>query len=252
MHTQNISAGMRRWICVLLSLVGISMFAQPMLVDIEMEKIPQKKVRAYLGDQIDDSKVFFTDIEPSCNSNTEMQTYNKVEHIFRVNADIETTWQAYKGSSMVEAWTSKNVSFGVLFQKWSDMVLYHNDADYSAGVDTGQVFLLNLRVLKGIFNLAVGMEIVEVDSLKSEIKFSYLKGNKSEGTQTIKFVEQLDGTTQIIHTSEFQSGSHFRDRRIYPFFHQRLIIEFHENILSGTTTDEKDSLVLLARHYDLN
>lgn len=242
---------MSRWICVFLSLINISVFAQPMLVDIEMGKIPQRKVRAYIGEQIDNSKVFFSDVEPSCRNNSNLNTYNKVEHIFHVDADIQTVWQAYKNSSMAEAWTSKNVSFGVLFQKWSDMVLYTSDIEYKAGVDTGQVFLLNLRIFKGIFNLAVGMEIVEVDSVKNEIQFSYLKGGKSEGSQTIKFLEQSDGTTQIIHSSAFQSSSHFRDRRIYPFFHQRLIIEFHENILNCDSSD-KNSLVLLDRHYDLN
>lgn len=242
---------MKRWFCFFLSLISISIFAQPMLVDLEMERIPQRKVRAFLGKQIENSRVFFSDMEASCQNNSDLDSFSKVEHTFQVNSDIETVWKAYKSSSMAEAWNTKNVSFGVLFHKWDDMVLYNSDVDYSAGVDTGQVFFLNLKILKGIYNLAVGMEIVEVDSVNNEIQFSYIKGGKSEGAQTIKFVALEDGTTQIIHSSAFRSSSHFRDRRIYPFFHQRLIIEFHENILKSALSDQL-ALVLLEKHSQLN
>jgi hypothetical protein len=243
---------MKKWSSVCLSLlIGVTLFAQPLLVDIDFDKIPQRKVRAFITTQIENSAVFFSDLEPSCKKNSLNPEFNHLEHIFRVDLNVNEVWQAYKNSSMAKAWNSRRVSFGVLFNKWSDSILYTNEDDYSQGVDTGQVFFLNLKIFSGIYNLAVGMEIIEVDSVRNEIQFSYLQGGKSEGAQTIRLIEESGGKTKIIHTSSFRSESHFRDRRLYPFFHDKLITEFHENILKDLSLN-RHALVLLDKNYQLN
>jgi hypothetical protein len=121
--------------------------------------------------------------------------------------------------------------------------MYRSDHEY-AELDTGQVFFVNLKLLRGIYNLAVGLEIITIDSQNKTIQFSYVKGGKSEGVQTIRFFETEEGSTKILHISEFRSNSHFRDKRLYPRFHKKFIYEFHENMLLslGKTKDDIDYL----------
>jgi hypothetical protein len=120
--------------------------------------------------------------------------------------------------------------------------MYRNDKRKFTGIDTGQVFLVNLKLLKGVCNLAVGLEIISVDSVNRCIKFSYVKGNKSEGEQVIQFVSTEKGFTRIIHHTDFKSNSKFRDKYLYPYFHRLAINEFHRNVLGNLVAIEEDEL----------
>jgi hypothetical protein len=130
------------------------------------------------------------------------------------------------------------VSFGLLISKWQNTVMYRND-EYFAGIDTGQVFYVNLKIMKGLYNLAVGLEIVNIDSTNKSITFSYLKGGKSRGEQTIYFVPTRKGHTEIIHQTAFKSNSFFRDRFLYPYFHRIAINEFHRNMKKSVHENHK-------------
>jgi hypothetical protein len=53
----------------------------------------------------------------------------------------------------------------------------------------------------------------------------------TNGTQDIHFEELPDGSTKISHLTHFRSRSAFRDRELYPVFHEKLVGEFHQNVL---------------------
>jgi hypothetical protein len=107
--------------------------------------------------------------------------------------------------------------------------MYGNEHDFTR-IDTGQVFYINLRILGGLYNLAVGLEIINIDPVNKSITYSYVKGGKSRGEQTIHFIPTIKGYTEIIHQTAFKSDSYLRDRYLYPYFHKIAINEFHRNM----------------------
>lgn len=220
--------------------------SQSTLTEIDYSRIPQRKIRHFIDNQIDDNKVKFSDIEPSYDMNAEEhdENYHLVEDVFIFKERLEKVWNSYCSTEMAESWNGKKISFGLLLSKWTEFIMYCSDHNNTAALDTGQVFFVNLKLLRGIYNLAVGFEVVNIDPQNRTIQFSYVKGGKSEGVQTIHFTETEEGNTMIVHTSAFRSHSKFRDKRLYPRFHKKFIYEFHENMLLsiGKTKDDIDFL----------
>jgi hypothetical protein len=91
-----------------------------------------------------------------------------------------------------------------------------------------------------LYNLAVAFEIIAIDVLNREIIFSYVEGGKSQGEQSIQFIDTKDGYTEIIHSTLFKSDSKFRDKFLYPKFHIKAINEFHKNILRKLLSPSDD------------
>jgi hypothetical protein len=220
-------------------------FSQAMLAEIDFNRIPQKKIRHFIDNQINNQRFLFSDIEPSYQTSRENSSisYNLVEDAFLFRENLDKVWDSYCSTKMAESWNGKKISFGLLLSKWTDFIMYCSDHNYTE-LDTGQVFFVNLKLLHGIYNLAVGLEIITIDNQNKRIQFSYVKGGKSEGVQTIQFAGTNEGYTKIIHISEFRSNSKFRDKRLYPRFHKKFIHEFHENMLLnlGKTKDDLECL----------
>jgi hypothetical protein len=86
---------------------------------------------------------------------------------------------------------------------------------------------MNLRLLKGILNVPVAFEIINIDPGKLVVELSYIEGNKTRGKQTLHFFDNGDGRTRIVHMSYFKSDSFVRDAFFYPLFHKKFIREFH-------------------------
>jgi hypothetical protein len=194
---------------------------------IRLEEIPQRKVRNYMVsseiNQMDD----FSLIHPSWKSDIDESEFSVNEKIFYLNKQISSVWNCYRHVNFIKAWNGKSVRFGLLIVKSSNTVLYPGDKLFPE-VDTGQVYFLNLRLMKGLLNVPVAFEITNIDEDLQILEFSYIEGNKSEGKQTIRFFNNGDGRTRIVHRSYFRSNSSFRDNILYPHFHKKFIREFHE------------------------
>lgn len=206
----------------------IQLYGQCTLDDIKLEQIEQKTIRKYAERQIKEGKHQFYDIQPSWNRGDDLSRYNKNEMTFSLNASLKHVWQSYLSIDPSKLWNNRSMSKGLMLQKSPVKIFYNKDS--SAYIDTGQVYFLNLKLLSGIYNIAVAFEIITIDNLEKVIEFSYVKGNHSLGVQQIKFVAVDDNSTKIIHTSYFKSNSHFRDKWLYPFFHKKITKDFHENI----------------------
>jgi hypothetical protein len=220
------------------SLLSINSFSQYCLEDIDLNRIPQKKIRNFILAQEKNHVNKFSQIEPSWEQGQDMSSFHDLESTYIVKDSLEKVWELYKSVSPAISWNGRIISFGLLFVKGTNFVMYHDDNTYSR-LDTGQVFYVNLKLLLGIYNLAVGLEIVGIDSVNKSIRFSYIHGGKSEGEQTIHFVNFDNGYTKIIHSTAFKSDSKFRDRYLYPHFHKKSINEFHHNILMSQQTAGK-------------
>jgi hypothetical protein len=225
-------------------------YCQHSISEIDFTQIPQKKIRHYLSNQIKNNKILFTDLHPSCSNGVTMQELDTMENSYLIKEPPDVVWKAYTTTNMANSWHGKMISFGLLCSKWSEYVLYKNSTDFCA-IDTGQVFFINLRILHGMFNLPVGLQVIDIDDGNMTITFGYLEGGKSIGTQTIKLSPTNQGYTKVTHTSAFKSNSHFRDKRLYPFYHTKVLNEFHQNIARNISTDSTIFYVL-SRTDDIN
>jgi hypothetical protein len=151
-----------------------------------------------------------------------------IEKTFKLKVSHAIVWNTYRYANSMEMWNSRSVKLGLLISKNTNTVTY-NSNDFSPEIDTGQVYFLRLRLLKGLLNLPVAFEIIKINQEEEIIEFSYLEKNKSKGKQTLHIFDSGNGGTTIVHRTYFKSGSLLRDD-LYPFFHKRFIKEFHRNM----------------------
>jgi hypothetical protein len=227
---------MRQYLVLFLLFISYAVYSQASLDLIDLQKIPQKKIRTYIDLQKSHNVHFFKDVKPTFTKGQDKSPYREVEKKYLIKERINKVWDIYCSTSPALSWNGKIISFGVLFSKGADNVMYRNES--YAGADTGQVVYVNLKLLGGLYNLAVAFEIVDIDNVNKEIVFSYIEGGKSSGEQLIQFVDTKEGYTEIIHTTFFKSNSKFRDKFLYPPFHFKAIDEFHKNMLNVIFNDK--------------
>lgn len=206
----------------------LQLYGQCTLDDIKLGQIKQKTIRKYVVRQIEKGKHLFCDIQPSWNKGDDLSPYNKTETTSLLNDNLQDVWQSYLSINPSKLWNNRSTSKGLMLQKKPARIFYNEDS--LSHTDTGQIYFLNLKLLAGIYNLAVAFEIISIDPSERVMEFSYIKGNHSVGVQQIKFIATDDNSTKIIHTSYFKSNSHFRDKWIYPFFHKKIAMNFHKNV----------------------
>lgn len=222
MYLQRIS------LIVLLSLLANFLLAQSSLEEIDLKRIPQKRIREFIMNQKASDIKQFKDVCCAISKTDNVKELRNHERIYTLKQEVGKVWDTYLAANPAKSWNGKRVTFGLVFSKISNYIMY-NDGVFS-GLDSGQVFYINIGIMRGLENMAVAFEIVNVDSLNKKIEFSYVDGGKSMGTQTIQFVDLHNGSTQVVHHTSFKSDSAFRDRFLYPFFHSRVINEYHRNM----------------------
>jgi hypothetical protein len=195
--------------------------------DINFNKVPQKKVREYLIEQQENTKKSLTDIEPSIKPDSKLEGFRIHEKEYFLKDSIAKVWRHYLVTNPGDSWNGKKVSFGMLFSKKDKKIIYCNES--ISHIETGQVVYVNLKLLQGLANLVTAFEFITIDNEKRMLEFSYIDGNITEGKQCLQFIKAPKGYTRIIHTTYYKSSSFLRDK-LYPYFHVRIINEFHRNM----------------------
>lgn len=154
--------------------------------------------------------------------------YHKHVKRFRIEAPIEKVWETYKTISPQDTWNGRMVSFGVMYSRRQNQLSYHDDR--YLGLEAGQLIFLSLNLLANRAHLAVGHEVVAVYDDLMHIKICYVQNGASVGTQLIQLTKAGDRETEVVHETWYTSGSWFRDKILYPIFHERAITEFHTNV----------------------
>ncbi len=219
---------MRYRLLLVFFLIHPMLFAQGTLVEIDLYQIPQRKIRKYITNRIKNHVIFFSDLHASWYKNHDPGAYNRHEKTYLVKKKPDIVWSNYLTANPNKSWNGKKVSFGLLLSKYDDKIIYPED-NYD-GLDTGQVFFVNVGVLKGINNMAVAFEVIDIDFCNKTIEFSYMEGGKSQGMQRLHFVPTPKGHTRIVHESFYQCRSKLRARVFYPYFHEKIIDDFHQNM----------------------
>lgn len=232
---------------LLLSFVAGTVYAQSSISSVDLSQIRQNKVRNFIAEQQNQQIEYFSDLEVSVYQDDDLSNFMNYEKIFTVKAQSDVVWDMYKYSCQTDVWDLNRVSVGMLFSEKSQSVFYANQDFY--GLAEGQIYYLNLKILNGFYNIPVVFEIIKVDYENRLFEFSYLKGGKAQGKQTIQFIDTRDGNTRIIHSSFVKSESKIRDKYLYPFFHNKIINEFHGNMrkMIAENSKNKNNRMLAAK-----
>jgi hypothetical protein len=196
---------------------------------IDLKEIPQRRVRKYITSRSIDKMHDFSSIHASCKKDINESDFKDVEKIFYLKYGLSKVWDCYSHGNPFKTWDGPSISLGLLISKSSKSVAYIKNS-YFPEIDTGQVYFLNLSLMKGLVNIPMAFEIINIDRIKKILEISYIDNNKSQGKQTMQFFDNGDGRTMIIHRSYYRSGSRFRDDLLYPCFHKKFIKEFHRNM----------------------
>jgi hypothetical protein len=145
---------------------------------------------------------------------------------------IEKVWNTYVTIDPGRAWSGRMIHFRQLFSRETGEVVFPGQK-YLGGMGVGQVIILDLHVLGGVIQLTVGHEVMEINQCKGLIRICYLENSKSQGSQFIRFTALENGKTEVSHHTFYRSGSWFRDKVVYPYFHTKAINEFHANVKSA-------------------
>jgi hypothetical protein len=196
---------------------------------INVAEIPQRKVRNYIISKSIDKMDDYSSIHASWKKDIDKSHFNVISKTFFLNYDPSDVWDFYRHANILNVWNGKSVRFGILISKHSNSHINSYNTSFHE-IDTGDVYFLNLKLLKGLFNVEVAFEIITIDVKQRLMEFSYIDNNKSLGKQSIQFFENGTGKTKIIHRSYFKSNSNIRDELFYPYFHKKFIREFHKNM----------------------
>ncbi len=208
--------------------ISMNSAGQLFLDNVEYDKIEQKKVREYIEIQQETNIKTVADIEPSVEPESSTNGFRSWDNEYIVKKELKKVWQHYVHSNPSESWNGKKVTFGLLFSKNEKRIVYKGDSINE--MEPGQIVYLNLKLLKGIKNLATAFELTRIDQNNRIIEFSYLKGNSSEGKQRIQFFETPNGNTRILHTTYYKCHDIFKNYLFYSFFHTRATNEYHRNM----------------------
>jgi hypothetical protein len=221
---------MRRLLLLTLLHFYLNCNSQPTPIIVDLNRIPQPKIRTLISDSPVEGTITSCSVpEPTFRVGQSLEGYRYLESEYLLHEKPEIVWNSYQSANPAISWNGSMISFGLLISNTGSMIFYKDDLHY-AGIDTGQVFYVNLRIMKGLYNLAVGLAIVDINQDRKSITYSYIKGGKSQGEQTIYFIPTRQGNTRILHQTAFKGDSFIRDRYLYPWFHRRAINEFHRNM----------------------
>lgn len=219
---------MKLWGILFLIILCNPSYCQISIDDIDLELIRYKKIRSFISEQHKYNVEKITDIHHTCSDKSDLSTYQKQEKKYLIKDNYSKVWSNYVKTSPAESWEGKLVSFGMLISKSTNKIIYPGD-EFQA-IDTGQVIFLDLRLLRGIYHLAMAFEVIKVDAEKGIIEFSYIKGNKSMGMQRLQFSSTPNDYTVITHSSYYKSSSPLRDKLLYPLFHAQATNQFHRKL----------------------
>lgn len=207
--------------------IFINGIGQTKISEINFNKIKYKKVREYLHSQESQNVKSLVDVKPSMYSYSDNKGFRIDERVYVLKDSLAKVWHHYIYTNPGDSWNGNRVKFGMLFSKKKNKVIYQGEDVPS--LEIGQVVYLNLKLLRGISNLATVFQFISIDDDQKIIEFSYVDGNITEGKQQLQFKETSKGYTEILHTTYYKSKSVLREH-IYPYFHTRLVNEFHRNM----------------------
>jgi len=207
---------------------GSGLQAQMPISEADAQKFGFKKVVKYLEKALQNGLNYFSEIQPSVKDGNDLSAFHFHSATYRINAPVGQVWNTCMTTSPVKLWEGKMLGLSCVYSSNSDKIFYRDDTQFDAP-ELHQIYFINLRIMR-LFNVAAALMTTKIDGDENFMEFTYIEGNKSTGKQTVRLVATGDGATQIVHETFYASGSKFRDKRLYPRFHQIAITDLHEKI----------------------
>lgn len=201
---------------------------KPIPETIDLYRVRYPKVRKFLADYQLSKPQDFSKLSALC-YDPSGKDYHSHLKTYSFKHPIHEVWNAYKTIRPDQVWRGAMVKFGMQYARHDHSITYAGDLHYE-GLKAGQLIILNLRLLNGLVNLAVGHEVMHVCDQTKAIRISYLENSASQGSQFISLAPTAKGGTQVTHKTLYKSGSWFRDKILYPGLHTKAIGEFHGNV----------------------
>jgi hypothetical protein len=176
------------------------------------------------------------EFEPSIKEADNLSSFQYHQRVYLIETDIQTAWSAYVNVAPTISWKGPLNTYRQSYSTSKNTSYTPKDTLFP-NAELGMVYELNIKVAK-LRNIGVTFQITELDNKNMIIEFTYGKDNKSHGKQQIEF--KSDGAhTLITHSTYFKSNSKFRDKHLYPKFHERCLDEYHNNIMSIATKQKQ-------------
>ena len=198
------------------------------MTSVDYSRIEYPKVRSFIVHYNLVDNIGFENLKSKCFKSDEAGFRHHIKH-FQFDAPLEKVWRTYKFISPQKLWRGNMIRFGVQYARKTELVTYADDSHHS-GIEAGQILILNLRLINGLFHLAVGHEIKEVNDKDHLIRICYLESGASHGSQFIRLSSTHNGSTVVTHETYYKSNSWFRDILLYPYLHTKAITEFHNSV----------------------
>ncbi|HSH18907.1 MAG TPA: hypothetical protein VLA03_00555, partial [Draconibacterium sp.] len=110
----------------LLFLIGFQVNSQICLNDIELDRISQDKVQEFVGWQQEHGVETFDELKPSLQSDSDVKGYFIHENVYQVKKNLDEVWNRYIHVSPCKSWNGRKVSFGFLFSKKENRIVYRD------------------------------------------------------------------------------------------------------------------------------
>ena len=135
---------------------------------VDFDRVPLKKVRKLLSHQKQFGINTFNEINTVCYNSPDSVLYNTFRKKQLIKQDISVVWANLTQLSPKDEFDGRIVKFGLLYSKKHNNLLYRNEV--KPGIEEGQILFFNLRVLSGIKNLAVALEVTRMDNENKSVE----------------------------------------------------------------------------------
>lgn len=215
----------------LISFSGLAGEHPPVSLDsVNFKQIRHKKIRDLIRHQKLCGIRTFNDIQPVCYNTSDSDYFRTFTKSQLIRKDIHTVWEGLVHQSPLKEFNGRIVSLDLLYSKSSNNLQYTNQN--IEGIEVGQILFFNLRMLGGIKNIGVAMEVTRMDNDLKELEYCYVDHGNTRGTQSFTLRPTSSGFTEITQVTRYRCKSKLRNRRLYSFFHERIVKEFFASIKS--------------------
>ena len=98
-------------------------------------------------------------------------------------------------------------------------------------------------------HLAVALEVTKMDPESKVVEYCYVEHGDTKGTQRFSLKPTTEGFTEITQFTRYKCSSKLRGRRLYYFFHERIVNEFFNKIKSKSEAMKNASLEISDIYY---